>query len=598
MDSKKFYGLSKAANVKLRAIPSDSEDSELSDDESPNEEVLVDRDQLPDVEIAASESDEEDNIPLRQLVPQTNVQNKRQKKKPIQKWKKSVTEKNDDSVKFQGNELLPNEILKLNSPYKLFRHFFTENFVTRIVKQTCIYSVQKKPSKPLTTSVQEIQRFFGVILWMSLIKQPSTRRYWSPKTRIPQVADVMTVNRFELLKSLLHFNDNTESTNSLDKIMPVIEQIRKTCISIPLEENLSCDEQIIPFKGRISIKTYNPKKPHKWGYKMWVLSGVSGFSYNFELFAGKRGFTVDDNDPDFGSASNVVFRLCKSIPSGIHHKIFYDNYFSSLPLVSYLSKRKIHSVATIRTNRLSNYKGVSEKDMKKLGRGSIHEETTSFDGIDIHSVQWYDNKIVTLTSDYCGTRPILKVNRFFKSENTKKEIDCPDIVKQYNHHMGGVDLQDSLIGLYPIKLKSRKWYHRIFYHLLDCVTINCWLLDRRIKTQLGEKEKIIPLLQFKTVLAEQLCNIGIRGSNKRGRPSFGSVELPRKRRCLEKRPNKYIQNDSVGHWPKWTKERERCKLLGCKSKSRVSCKKCGIHLCCTSSKNCFVQFHTQEILNE
>lgn len=47
---------------------------------------------------------------------------------------------------------------------------------------------------------------------------------------------------------------------------------------------MAVDEQIIPTKARSSLKQYNPKKPHKWGYKVFVLSG--GFSYNFDFYSG------------------------------------------------------------------------------------------------------------------------------------------------------------------------------------------------------------------------------------------------------------------------------------------------------------------------
>lgn len=153
---------------------------------------------------------------------------------------------------------------------------------------------------------------------------------------------------------------------------------------------------------------------------MWALSGISGFPYNSELFAGKRGYTIDANEPDLGAASNVVLRLSRPIPNDRHHKIYYNNYFSLLPLISYLAKRKIHSVATLRHNRLPHYQGQTEKQMKQKGRSTINESTTKCDGIDIHAVQWYDNKIVTLISEYCRSRPITKVNRFFKSEDCKK----------------------------------------------------------------------------------------------------------------------------------------------------------------------------------
>ncbi|CAH1993758.1 unnamed protein product [Acanthoscelides obtectus] len=172
--------------------------------------------------------------------------------------------------------------------------------------------------------------FYGILIWMSFIKQPNSRRYWSPNTRIDQVADVIPVNRFEEIKRFLHFTDNQKITTSTDKITPVFNQIKSACQKVPLEENLSCDEQI----GRISLKTYNPKKSHKWGYKIWVLSGVRGFTYNLELFSRKQDIERHPNEPDLGAASNVIVRLCRIVPENLNHKVYFDNYFAGINLAS------------------------------------------------------------------------------------------------------------------------------------------------------------------------------------------------------------------------------------------------------------------------
>lgn len=59
-----------------------------------------------------------------------------------------------------------------------------------------------------------------------------------------------------------------------------------------------------------------PNKPNKWGYKLFVLSGASGFAYNFELFSGQENnaewrFVTK---PDLGASANVVVRLSRVIP--------------------------------------------------------------------------------------------------------------------------------------------------------------------------------------------------------------------------------------------------------------------------------------------
>ena len=75
------------------------------------------------------------------------------------------------------------------------------------------------------------------------------------------------------------------------------------------------------------------------------------------------------------------------------------------------------------------------------------------------------------------------MKRFDKKEKKRVEVPSPNLVLEYNKHMGGVDLLDSSLGRYKISMRTRKWYCRIFYHLVDI--INAWLLYRRKERQIG-----------------------------------------------------------------------------------------------------------------
>ena len=182
--------------------------------------------------------------------------------------------------------------------------------------------------------------------------------YWSAEFR---VADAVPVNRFEEIKKFIHCADNAQfSTDKLKKIRPLLNFLRERFATIPLEENLSVDEQMIPFKGISSLKQYMAKKPHKWGYKMFVLSGVSGFAYNLELYAGKDDNVLMDGEVDCGAGSNVVIRLARTVPSDKNHKLYFDNYFNCPDLQIYLACRGILSLGTVRMNRVPQVNMPSE----------------------------------------------------------------------------------------------------------------------------------------------------------------------------------------------------------------------------------------------
>ena len=66
-------------------------------------------------------------------------------------------------------------------------------------------------------------------------------------------------------------------------------------------------------------------------------------------------------------------------------------------------------------------------------------------------------------------------------------MPIPQIAKQYNEHMGGVDLHDQLLPYYRMSLCSKKYYMRLIFHLFD--VINSWLMYRRDAESLGVPKK-------------------------------------------------------------------------------------------------------------
>ena len=156
--------------------------------------------------------------------------------------------------------------------------------------------------------------------------------YWARDTRIPQVADFMTRNRYQQIKSKLHFADNEKKTDqSLKdfKFSMIVDNFNKVCSRIEKEPFLSIDEQIIPYKGiKSSLRQYLPKKPKKWGYKVFALCGKMGLVHRVEFYCGKTCFEKKF-DSDFGKASAVVMRLAETIPVGKFYRLYADNYFNS-----------------------------------------------------------------------------------------------------------------------------------------------------------------------------------------------------------------------------------------------------------------------------
>ncbi|KAJ8912352.1 hypothetical protein NQ315_014719 [Exocentrus adspersus] len=472
MDSKKFYG--HMASVIIPDLESD--ESELSDEgeivdlgrvlvpESDSEELPTQDDaediEIPETDFSSDSSD--DNIPLSEIKKQFQ---KKASNKPD--WKDGNLIKTIEEQKFSGCDDLPPSIRELETPVQFFKFLFPNNLLEHITEQTNIYSVQTRINKPANISQYEMEQFIGIAIYMSIIQLPSTRHYWNNDVGHPAVSSVMSCNRFEEVKRFLHFNNNDDiitdkshpGYDKLFKIRPLLNMLRERLRLVPKEEFLAVDEQIIPTKARTQLKQYNPKKPHKWGYKNFVLSGVSGFSYDFDLFAGSQSNTVPTGAPNLSMSSNVVLKLSESIPRHKNYKLFFDNWFTSVGLMTYLTTQGILPLGTVRLNRVPGLKMPLEKEMKKKGRGYMVEKTANIDSTDISVVSWFDNKIVTTISTFVGSQPVGEKKRFFK----KRKLSQNDTVS---------------------------------CEYMACV--NSWLLSRRAN-------KIdLPLLDFKLAIADAL----------------------------------------------------------------------------------------------
>ena len=94
----------------------------------------------------------------------------------------------------------------------------------------------------------------------------------------------------------LHVNDKRGQKQKgeigydpLYKIRPFLTMVISNFQSsfIPGRE-LSIDEAVVSYKGRIWFMQYMPKKPNKWGLKAYSLAdSKTGYTINWSLYAGK-----------------------------------------------------------------------------------------------------------------------------------------------------------------------------------------------------------------------------------------------------------------------------------------------------------------------
>lgn len=149
----------------------------------------------------------------------------------------------------------------------------------------------------------------------------------------------------------------------------------------------------------------------------------------------------------------------------------------------------------------------------------------------------------------------------------------------------------SMLGYYRIKIRSRRWYMRIFFHIVDLITVNAWILWRR-----NNKENVLLLVDFKMAVAECLCKANKTLLKKRGRPSTSleaEIQSKKVRGPTADFPMQEVRTDGLNHLPVWCQERQRCKYPGCGGKSFIKCEKCALSLFLNKERNCYYRFHVE-----
>lgn len=127
-----------------------------------------------------------------------------------------------------------------------------------------MFALQKNSNKRLSLTYNKMEQWLGCSFLMSVSKITIARLHWSFYTLSDAVSSAMNRNKWEEIKSYLHLVNN----NYIDKTN---EQcwlsIWNKSLEVPMIDNLSIDEQIVPFTLVSGMKQHNPKKPFKWGYK-------------------------------------------------------------------------------------------------------------------------------------------------------------------------------------------------------------------------------------------------------------------------------------------------------------------------------------------
>ena len=161
-------------------------------------------------------------------------------------------------------------------------------------------------------------------------------------------------------------------------------------------------------------------------------------------------------------------------------------------------------------------------------------------------------------------------------DNNGKAIK-PQIVVDYNRHIGYVDKGDRMANSYSINRRTWKWTKILLFHFFDLAILNSYILF----SSLGGKK--ISHRDFRNIL---MWNLLAQAGHER------NVQRPVGR--LRSVAPQLIRFEEHGrkHWPTPSVMRRWCRMCAEKSVTRnvsVICQRCDVGVCCNNT--CFWDYH-------
>jgi DNA excision repair protein ERCC-6 len=179
-----------------------------------------------------------------------------------------------------------------------------------------------------------------------------------------------------------------------------------------------------------------------------------------------------------------------------------------------------------------------------------------------------------MASNTCSSAHGGQVKRYSKAKKANVMVDQPQIIKNYNSFMGGVDLVDQQVALYRPTIKKKKWWFPV---LTWGMAVQCHQAWRWFNLLQGTQ---MPYLKFlRSVVCETLRRHGsakLKPGVKSYRPLLGAAA-------------KSLRYSDIRHLPVVTTIMGVCQLESCKGRTTTRCDRCKVAV----HPKCFNEYHTE-----
>ena len=321
----------------------------------------------------------------------------------------------------------------------------------------------------------EMKAFLAMITAMGLVNQENIQDYWSTDEVLstPFFPQIMSRDKFMNILTFFHLcnNDNyiprgQEGYNPVNKLGTIYSVVTGNFSDVwKPGKNICIDEGMIPFRGKVHFKVYNPDKPDKYGVKSYQLCDSSnGYCCRFEIYTG-----VNQEPPSAkGKTYDLVMRLMQPYLN-VGRCLYVDNYYTSPTLFAELYRQNTGACGTARYR-----KGIPQEfkraQVKKKGDKFVMNNGT------LLAVKFKDRRVFQMLS---SVHSIADVEVGRNHPGTGRPITKPEIVHDYNKFMGAVDRCDQMVAYSCFRRRTMKWWKKVFFHLFSLSILNAYILYKQ-----------------------------------------------------------------------------------------------------------------------
>lgn len=277
----------------------------------------------------------------------------------------------------------------------------------------------------------------------------------------------MSYERFKFLLAFIRFDDKRTRAERqmIDKLAPIrtfFEDFNSNLTKHYIMSNYcTVDEKLEAFRGRCGFKVYMPKKPNRYGIKIYALTDAKlAYTSNLEIYVGQQ---PQGPYQQTTKTVDLVTRLCRPI-WGTNRNVTLDNFFTSKQLAdTLLTNHKLTIIGTIRKNR-------PELPLEFTAPVKRPTQTSMFGFQDKCTIVSYIPKLKKVV--------LLMSTMHYEDDTLDQQTGKPNIILDYNSTKGGVDTVDKMCESYNCARSTNRWPMVIFYALLNIAGINAYTIYR------------------------------------------------------------------------------------------------------------------------